>query len=79
MIETYVYFDKEKKRLHLFRRCEKFLPVGTIKAIKEGKATINLWAPLILSCLGASRKKSIEVAANLTALSREQGVEIKRV
>lgn len=79
MIGTYVYFDEGKSRLHLFRRDVAFMPVGTIKDVVEGKATIKLWAPLVLQRLGASSKKGIEVAANITALSRENGVEIKGV
>lgn len=79
VLKTYVYFDSYKNRLHLFRRSEKFLPVGTIIESNEGKLKIRLWAPIILSYLQASHKNEIIIVAKSTALSRENGAEIKRV
>lgn len=79
MLGTYIYFDGDKNRLHLFRRDEKFLPVGTIEKVKNGVATINLWAPLVLHSLGAARKSDLEIVVSLTSLSRKQGIRIKRI
>lgn len=78
MLGTYVYFDDVKNRLHLFRRSEKYLPVGTIIESKSGKFKIRLWAPLIFSYLEADYKNEIIIVASSTALSRKQGVGIKR-
>jgi hypothetical protein len=76
MLGTYVYFDREKGRLHLFRRSEKFLPAGTIKKIQGGQVTLELWAPHLLGWLGASSHDIIKAEVSIIALSREQGAEI---
>lgn len=79
MIETYVYFDQDNSRLHLFKRDEKYLPVGTIKDVKSGTAHIELWAPLVFSTLGANTKQVVNIKASIVALSRKTGVLIKSV
>ena len=71
MLGTYVYFD-EPDSLHLFRREASFVPVGTIEKVERGKATIRLWAPLILEALSCCRQTYIN--ASLTHLSRPAGM-----
>jgi hypothetical protein len=76
MLGTYVYFDEHTNHLHLFRREETFMPVGTITDCTDGVAAINLWAPLVLSSLGANNKKGIQIEVSLVSLSRKSGVKL---